>query len=133
LRDLVRELLSAAAGGGLPVPAVLEELNALSAAAPSRLQAVGLRQAVLGLTRLRPAPVRAAMLAALAEDALTMAVAGQAGGPILICPGPGCLGIVVQDNPRRFFCSPTCANRARAARYYARHRDDAEDTTDGTS
>jgi predicted RNA-binding Zn ribbon-like protein len=132
LRDLVRELLTVAAGGGVPAPAVLEELNAMCAAAPSRLHATGLRHAVLELTRLRPAPARAAMLAALAEDALTMAVSGQAGGPILICPGPGCVGIVVQDNPRRLFCSPTCANRARAARHYARHRDD-ESAPEGSS
>ncbi|MEZ0052915.1 putative RNA-binding Zn ribbon-like protein [Mycobacterium sp. MAA66] len=37
------------------------------------------------------------------------------------CLAPGCLLYFVKDHPRREWCTPACGNRARAARYYARH------------
>jgi predicted RNA-binding Zn ribbon-like protein len=37
------------------------------------------------------------------------------------CRGPGCVLYFVKDHPRREWCSATCGNRARAARYYQRH------------
>jgi predicted RNA-binding Zn ribbon-like protein len=120
LREDVRALLSAAAGDQTPDTATLEALNRIAAAAPSRLHA-GLQTPARLITRLRPPPARAAVLAALAEDALLM-LAGDVPLAVLACPGPGCLGLLVQDDPRRRYCSPNCANRARVARHYARNR-----------
>lgn len=117
LRDQVRLLLGATARGGPPAAKVLTAVNQVASAAPSWLQAgtgEGLR-----LLRLRPPPIAAAVCAALAEDAL--ATAAHTIG-LTQCPGHDCLGIFVQDDPRRRYCSPPCSNRTRVARHYARKR-----------
>ncbi|MBA3743977.1 CGNR zinc finger domain-containing protein [Sporichthya sp.] len=120
LREHVRALLNASASGQAADSATLEALNGAAAAAPSRVQAIPDGQAHL-IVRLRPPPPRTAVLAALAEDALLM-VAPEEPLPVFACPGPGCLGVLVRDDPRRRYCSPNCANRARVARHYARTR-----------
>jgi predicted RNA-binding Zn ribbon-like protein len=117
LRGHVRALL-AAAGDWDVDPAALDALNRAAAAAPSHLYA---EPGAPGPTvaRLRPQPVLTAVLSALAEDALVMM---HIDATVLACPGPGCLGLFVQDDPRRRYCSSNCANRARVARHYARTR-----------
>lgn len=120
LRDRVRAVLMAAAEGRAPEPAHLYALSRIAAAAPSRLiagpGANGLRPDV---QRRRTGPAPSIILAALAEDALMMA-ADPATGTLLTCGSHGCLGLFVQDDPRRRYCSPGCANRARVARHYER-------------
>ncbi|MEW2131563.1 ABATE domain-containing protein [Streptomyces sp. NPDC005435] len=38
------------------------------------------------------------------------------------CPAPRCVRYFVQDHGRQTYCKTSCANRARAARHYARNR-----------
>jgi predicted RNA-binding Zn ribbon-like protein len=120
LRDRVRALLTAAAEARAPEAANLYAMSRIAAAAPSRLIAGpgpdGLRPDV---QRRRAGPAPSIVLAALAEDALIMA-ADPATGTLLTCGSDGCLGLFVQDDPRRRYCSPGCANRARVARHYER-------------
>jgi len=119
LRDQVRLLLGAVARGGRPAAAVLDVVNRIAAAAPSTVRLTSYESLGLRLRRVRPTPMATAVLAALAEDALATAVDTT---QLKTCPGPNCLGIYPQDDPRRHYCSPTCANRARVARHYARSR-----------
>jgi predicted RNA-binding Zn ribbon-like protein len=65
-------------------------------------------------------PVRA-VLAVLAEEALIL-FAGPRQYQLCACRGPGCVLFFVRDHPHRQWCSASCGNRARAARYYAKTR-----------
>jgi len=120
LRGSVRDLFAALAAGAAPEAVVLDELNRVSARAPSWLYAVPLEAGAPLVRRARPWPIRPAVLAALADDAL--ALAGDPTTALIACPAPGCLALLVRDDPRRRFCGPICSNRARVARHYARHR-----------
>jgi predicted RNA-binding Zn ribbon-like protein len=120
LRDRVRALLDSVAHGAAPPPPHLYALSRIAAAAPSRLIAgPGTPDIRPDVQRRRTGAPASIVLAALAEDALILA-ADQAAGTVLSCGSDGCLGLFVQDDPRRRYCSPGCANRARVARHYER-------------
>jgi predicted RNA-binding Zn ribbon-like protein len=122
LRDRVRALLSAAAEGRAPQAANLYALSRIAAAAPSRLIAgPGTTDIRPDVQRRRAGSTASIVLAALAEDALIMA-ADPNTGTIQSCGSDGCLGLYVRDDPRRRYCSPGCANRARVARHYDRSK-----------
>jgi predicted RNA-binding Zn ribbon-like protein len=117
LRDQARDLLIAGANARHPTARSLDAVNRRAAAAPSRVQARVDAQGGWSLRRLRQPPLSIAVLAALAEDVLATAALGTG---LIECTTPSCLGVFVQDDPRRYYCSPACANRARVARHYAR-------------
>lgn len=117
LRDQARDLLIAGANERRPGARSLDSVNRSAAAAPSRVQARVDDEGGWSLRRLRQSPVPTAVLAALAEDILATAALGTG---LIECTTPNCLGVFVQDDPRRHYCSPACANRARVARHYAR-------------
>jgi predicted RNA-binding Zn ribbon-like protein len=122
LRDRVRALLISAAEGRAPEPANLYALSRIAAAAPSRLIAgPGTDDLRPDVQRRRSGTPPSIVLAALAEDALIMA-ADPDTGTVLACGSEVCLGLFVQDDPRRRYCSPACATRARVARHYGRRR-----------
>ncbi|GAA2148182.1 CGNR zinc finger domain-containing protein [Glycomyces algeriensis] len=60
-------------------------------------------------------------LAALAVQGIEL-LTGPGREDLRACYGPGCVLYFAKDHPRREWCSAGCGNRARAARYYARHR-----------
>jgi predicted RNA-binding Zn ribbon-like protein len=68
-------------------------------------------------------PPVAAALSSLAVAAIEL-FTGESGSVLRACLAPGCVLYFVKDHPRREWCSTACGNRARAARYYRRHRDD---------
>ncbi|GAA0222709.1 CGNR zinc finger domain-containing protein [Actinomadura nitritigenes] len=68
----------------------------------------------------------AAAIAALAEDAVDL-FAGPQRDQLRACHGPGCVLFFVRDTPRREWCSPGCGNRARAARHYAKVKQESGD------
>ncbi len=119
LRDRVRALLTSAAETRAPEPANLYALSRLAAAAPSRLIAGPGDDLRPDVQRRRSGNPPSIVLAALAEDALIMAASPDT-GTIQACGSAGCLGLYVQDDPRRRYCSPGCATRARVARHYER-------------
>ena len=123
LRADVRDLLTSYARGQVPRAATVKRLNRLAAAAPRRLSAVA-GDGALEVRRQRVGPAEAAVLAALAEDALTLA--GDAGVAALLfeCDSPGCIGVLLREDPRRAYCSDRCSSRARVARHAARNRVD---------
>ena len=45
--------------------------------------------------------------------------------PLRACSAPGCVLYFVREHPRREWCSVGCGNRVRAARHYARVREQA--------
>jgi predicted RNA-binding Zn ribbon-like protein len=78
------------------------------------------------LTRSAHAPGQVAV-AAIAQAGVAL-LAGPDRHDLRACSAPGCVLYFLRDHPRREWCSTACGNRARAARHYLRHRDDAQDS-----
>lgn len=105
LRDAIRELFDAAAGGTAPRPAAVELVNDLAAAPRLRWDAGG------------PALVPDEPAAEAARTAVELV----ADGCVHRCGNPRCVHFFVAGT-RRDYCSDACANRARVARHAARSR-----------
>ena len=101
-----------------PVDAVAH-LNAAAAAAPAWLELLDGR----AVQRTIAAEVDAA-LAALAACAIEVFGGAQREQVRACGRWPLCVRFFVKNHPRRGYCSPRCANRARAMRHYDRHKDD---------
>ena len=118
LRDAVR-VVAHAVSDEQPEPAVeVALINATAAAAPSWPElADGQR-----VERTSARAIEAA-LAALAASAIDV-FGGPRRGQVRSCGRwPRCVRFFVKNHPRREYCSPHCANRARVMRHYDRHRD----------
>ena len=115
LRAAVRGLLTAAAAGNeLPAVAVVA-VNQASAAAPRFVQLRESASVLESRARNRVDEI----LGAIAASAVELV-----GGPdrelIRICGAPSCGLYFVAGRDRQHWCSPSCGNRARVARHYAR-------------
>jgi predicted RNA-binding Zn ribbon-like protein len=115
LRDALRALLAAAAQGAPLDADAVETVNRTVRAAPLR------RELSPGpaLVVRSDAPAPLAALAAIAEQAAEL-LAGPDAETLRACSAPGCVLFYRKTHPRRTCCSPRCADRARAARHYAR-------------
>ncbi|MFI6502853.1 CGNR zinc finger domain-containing protein [Nonomuraea typhae] len=126
LRDGVRSLLSAAAGGGAPAPDAVELINAFAAAAPAYLRLswpAGQAPAARWIDTTGGGTAALGRLATCCVELL----AGPDAANLRRCEGPGCSLLFVKNHPRRRWCHPSCGHRDRQARYYRRHL-----TTGGT-
>jgi predicted RNA-binding Zn ribbon-like protein len=65
-----------------------------------------------------------AVVSMLAEQTVDL-FTGELQPPLRACLAPGCVLYFVKQHPRREWCSAACGNRARVARHYQRHRNDA--------
>ena len=116
LRDHVRALLTAAVSRRALPPAAVAAVNQAGAAAP------GFAQLEAGelVIRYHASPVDA-FLADIAASAI-----GLVGGPerdrLRRCQAPGCGRWFLASRPRQTWCSPSCGNRARLARFHQRRR-----------
>jgi predicted RNA-binding Zn ribbon-like protein len=61
------------------------------------------------------------VLGVIAADTIEL-LGGPRSDDLRACGAPGCMLMFLKDHPRREWCSPTCGNRARQARHYARSR-----------
>ena len=122
LRDTVRALDAAAVARRAPDPDTVAILNRHAGRTPRwRELRTDPEPRTTECAAGRPV---AAVLSALAEDAVDL-FAGRLRDNVRACPGPGCVLYFIRDSTRREFCSTGCANRARAARHYARSRQGA--------
>ena len=115
LRDAIRALLTAAAEG-VDLPAAdVAAVNRVSAAAPWFVQ---LRAPAGTVVESRAHTSVDEVLGAIAASAVELL-----GGPdrrvVRVCAAPRC-GRYFLAGRRRQSCSPSCGNRARVARHYAR-------------
>ncbi len=120
IRDAVRAIADHVVRGKRPAAKDLDQLNRHVAAAPCRRE-LAWQEGPVATVRSEGPPVTAA-LAALAQNAVDL-FAGPALAALRACHGPGCVLFFVKDHPRREWCSAGCGNRARAARHYARVRE----------
>lgn len=120
LRELIRELCTAAIDGN-PLPAgVLEEINEIAARAPITLGAQIHDDGTVHVQRVSQGTADLALSAELARSALAL-LADPA--RLRRCRAPGCILFFLQHDPRQQWCSSSCGNRARVARHYARRND----------
>jgi predicted RNA-binding Zn ribbon-like protein len=119
LRDAVR-VVARAVSDEQPEPAAeVALLNATAAAAPSWPElANGQRVERTAATAIEAA------LAELAASAIDLFGGAQRDQVRACGRWPRCVRFFVKNHPRREYCSPHCANRARAMRHYDRHRDE---------
>ncbi len=119
LRDTIRALTAATTDGRPLDPDAVATLNRHARQTP-RWRELRTTPELHMTLRFAGRPVEAA-LATLAEDAIGL-FAGPLRHELRACHGPGCVLYFVRDTPRREWCSPGCGNRARAARHYAKLR-----------
>lgn len=125
LREGVREALRAVVSGSAPDPAALETINRASSRAPRSPRAEWAPGAGAVATIDHHGASRAdVVIGALAADAIDL-LTGPRRADLRACGAPGCVLLFLKNHPRRAWCSNTCGNRARQARHYRRHRQDA--------
>jgi len=120
LRELVRQLLTTAVDGTPAPPGVVERISDLAAGAPLTLTARTHPDGTVTVERASHGDPDVTLAADLARSALIL-LAEPARDRLRLCRAPGCILFFLQQDPRQQWCSPTCGNRARVARHYARH------------
>jgi predicted RNA-binding Zn ribbon-like protein len=119
LRDAVRAVAGAISNEQREPADEVARLNVTAAAAPTWHELVDGR----AVQRTAAAEVDAA-LATLAASAIET-FGGTQREQVRACGRwPLCVRFFVKNHPRRGYCSPNCANRARAMRHHDRHKDE---------
>jgi predicted RNA-binding Zn ribbon-like protein len=119
LRDAVRAVAAAISDEQQEPADEVACLNVTAAAAPTWHELVDGH----AVRRTAAAEVDAA-LGALAVSAIEMFGGAQREQVRACGRWPLCVRFFVKNHPRRGYCSPNCANRARAMRHHDRHKDD---------
>ncbi|MFC3504042.1 CGNR zinc finger domain-containing protein [Micromonospora krabiensis] len=132
LRQAVRALFAYAVRPGPPSPAdahrllpldqALDRLNAAAGRAPvsPRLDWPAGGGPVLSTPSVGIDPV-ARLVSAVARDTMQL-LSGPRRSDLRACTAPRCVRYFLREHGRQEFCKTSCANRARAARHYQRHR-----------
>ncbi|MER7733217.1 ABATE domain-containing protein [Streptomyces erythrochromogenes] len=123
VREAARPALDAVRRGERPPAQALRVLNGALAAAPSHRVLAWSEDAGLGAA-VRRAADPARRLAAELADAVAELLTDPRAGQVRECEAHDCLLLFLPAHPRRRWCvAGVCGNRARVARYYARHKD----------
>ncbi|WP_330296748.1 CGNR zinc finger domain-containing protein [Streptomyces sp. NBC_00503] len=124
VREAARAALTAARGGAEPPAGAMRALNSALAAAPSHRELAWTPAAGLTAATVRaPAVPAARRLAAELAEAVAELLLGGRIGEVRQCEGEHCVLLFLPAHPRRRWCvASICGNRARVARYYARHK-----------
>ncbi|MFK0044927.1 CGNR zinc finger domain-containing protein [Streptomyces sp. NPDC090741] len=122
VREAAGAALAAARRGERPAAGALRVLNEASAGAPAHRELVWTAE-----TGLAAAPHRtgtpARRLAAELADAAAELLTDPRVRDVRECEGADCVLLFLPAHPRRRWCvAAACGNRARVARYYARHK-----------
>ncbi|GAA3027145.1 CGNR zinc finger domain-containing protein [Kitasatospora albolonga] len=118
LRDAVRLLTDAAAHRTRPPQEAIDTVNRQVRTAPRWRELSWGDSAPTATTHSTSDPIGAA-LTEVAQQTVDL-FSGPDMPKVTACDAPGCVLYFVKDHPRREWCSPTCGNRARAARHYER-------------
>jgi predicted RNA-binding Zn ribbon-like protein len=117
LRETVRELLYARARGKRPPDGARRRVNAISAAAPLRMELAPDGRSV---ERADSPDPYARFEATVARSAIELA--DRAEQRLSVCGAPSCGMLYLREHPMQVWCSKACGNRARVARHAARRR-----------
>lgn len=130
LRDALRRLAahltedsrSSAASATRDLRQAIDDVNHAVSRAPTWPR-LALRDGDLHREEAGMATVAKRSLSSVAATAIDL-LTGENRVRLRACYAPSCVLYFVKDHPRREWCSTACGNRVRAARHYARHRDD---------
>ncbi|MEU3776495.1 CGNR zinc finger domain-containing protein [Streptomyces sp. NPDC032472] len=118
VREAAGAALAAVRVGTRPPADALRALNQAAAGAPAHRE---LDSALTVAVRRTGSPARR-LAAELAEAAMDL-LADPRVGEVRECEGADCVLLFLPAHPRRRWCvASACGNRARVARYYARHK-----------
>ena len=120
LRDALRRLLGAAADGRELSAADVAVVNEASAAAPRVVQLRG-----VAVVESRADTAEDAVLGAIAASAVEL-LGGTDRELVRVCEAPSCGLYFLPARERQQWCTPSCGNRARVARHYARRARSAD-------
>ncbi|MCJ0871003.1 ABATE domain-containing protein [Streptomyces sp. AP-93] len=124
VREAARAALTAARSGAEPPAEAMRVLNSALAGAPAHQELAWTPEAGLTAATVRPeaAPGARRLAAELAEAVAELLLGGRV-EELRDCEGAGCTLVFLPAHPRRRWCvASLCGNRARVARYYARHK-----------
>ncbi|MER5810950.1 ABATE domain-containing protein [Streptomyces sp. NPDC002033] len=123
VREAAGPLLEAARRGVRPPARELDALNAALAGAPAHRELSWTAGAGLTAAVHRTAGPARRLAAELAE-AVAQLLTDPRVGEVRRCEAEGCVLLFLPAHPRRRWCvASVCGNRARVARYYARHKE----------
>jgi predicted RNA-binding Zn ribbon-like protein len=122
LRTAVRAALHARTDRRPVDRAVLDEINAASAGAPSIVVAEAVGDTGMRAVQRYPGSASQAVLRSVLAASAIELISGDDGDRLRTCGAPGCVLMFLKDHPRREWCSASCGNRARQARHQARLR-----------
>lgn len=124
VREAAAPLLEAARLGERPPPEALRALNGVLAAAPAHREVAWTAEGGLTAAPRRAAADPARRLAAELAEAVAELLTDPRVTEVRQCEGEGCVLLFLPAHPRRRWCvASVCGNRARVARYYARHKE----------
>lgn len=124
VREAAGPLLDAARRGERPPRGALRALNGALAAAPAHREVAWTAQDGLTAAPRRAAADPARRLAAELAEAVAELLTDPRVREVRQCEGEGCVLLFLPAHPRRRWCvASVCGNRARVARYYARHKE----------
>ncbi|MFD9370738.1 CGNR zinc finger domain-containing protein [Streptomyces sp. NPDC060020] len=126
VREAARPALDAARRGERPPAGALAALNGAMAAAPSHRVLAWTEEGGATAPAHRSADPAARLAAELAE-AVAELLTDPRVGQVRECEAHDCVLLFLPAHPRRRWCvASVCGNRARVARYYARHKGQPE-------
>ncbi|MFC9298250.1 CGNR zinc finger domain-containing protein [Streptomyces sp. NPDC057011] len=122
VREAARAALDAVRDGQRPPADALHALNEAMAAAPAHRELAWTLETGLTTAPSRTATPARRLAAELAEAAADLLTDPRVGS-IRACEAQDCVLLFLPAHPRRRWCvAAACGNRARVARYYARHK-----------
>ncbi|MFD3758423.1 CGNR zinc finger domain-containing protein [Streptomyces sp. NPDC058622] len=122
VREAARPALEAVRSGGRPPAGALRALNAALAAAPVRRELLWGAETGLAAASRRDAEPPLRLAAELAEAVAALLTDSRVAS-VRACEAEDCVLLFLPAHPRRRWCvAAVCGNRARVARYYARHK-----------
>ncbi|MEV7521722.1 ABATE domain-containing protein [Streptomyces sp. NPDC091371] len=125
VREAARAAFDAVRAGERPPAGALAVLNGALAAAPVHRE-LGWSEEAGPTAAARRVGTPAGRLAAELAEAVADLLTDPRVGKVRACEGEGCVLVFLPAHPRRRWCvASACGNRARVARYYARHKGEA--------
>jgi predicted RNA-binding Zn ribbon-like protein len=122
LRDQMRTLFAAIVDGRIPPASAVAALSEVAARAPVTLKARRSHDGALSIERTTlDAPASSVLQGECARAALAL-LTDDLRDRLMLCRAPNCILFFLKQHPLQQWCSPSCGNRARVARHYARHR-----------
>jgi len=120
-RDRLRTLFTAVVDGRAAPLTAIQAINEAAAEAPVTLAARRARDGTVRVERTHLDATAVSVLRAECARAALALLTDDLRDRLMLCRAPSCILFFLRQHPHQQWCSPSCGNRARVARHYARH------------